>query len=113
METRGARVTLFIHSPKTAPTPMQHILALLIPLFGIAACTTLVGVRMLIGHKERLMELGAGRRSDHELEARMSRLEQTIETMSLEIERNGEAQRYLTRVLAKHLPAEAQDRLPK
>jgi len=69
---------------------------------------------MLIKHKERLAELGGGDGATHrELEARVMRLEQSIETMSLEIERNGEAQRYLTKVLAKHLPSAAQAEMPK
>jgi uncharacterized coiled-coil DUF342 family protein len=90
------------------------ILALLIPIFAIVGGITLGGVRMLIKHKERLAELGGGYGPSHrELEARLTRLEQSMETMSLEIERNGEAQRYLTKVLAKHLPAEAQEQLPK
>ena len=91
-------------------------LALMIPIVAIIGGLTMAGVRMLIRHKERMAELsgyGGGGASNRELETRVARLEQSIETMSLEIERNGEAQRYLTKVLAKHLPAEAQEQLPK
>src|SRR5690348_11049422 len=94
------------------------VVAVFIPICAILGGVTLVGVRMLIKHKERLAELsayggGQSGATQRELETRVARLEQTIETMSLEIERNGEAQRYLTKVLAKHLPAEAQASLPR
>lgn len=92
----------------------RHAIAILIPLFGLMASTVLVGIGMLIKHKERMAGLGAAGgtpRRDPELEERMARLEQALETISVEIERTGEAQRYLTKVLAKHLPAEAQDQL--
>ena len=90
------------------------VLALFIPITAIVGGLTIGGVRMLIKHKERMAELGDSRGpAGRDLETRVARLEQSIETMSLEIERNGEAQRYLTKVLAKHLPAEAQEQLPK
>lgn len=92
----------------------KHILAILIPLFAVIGVTVLSGVRMLIKHQERMAKLGNGKAAgDPELEARIARVEQVIESMSVEIERNGEAQRYLTKVLAKHLPAEAQEKLEK
>ena len=84
---------------------------LLIPAIAVLAIITVVmvavtnAVRMLIRHRERLAEassrpaLGEG-----QIEARLARLEQAVESIALEVERNGEAQRYLTKVLAKHLP---------
>ena len=95
---------------------MEGVLALTIPIVAILSVMVLTGLKSLIRHKERMAELSSGSRagpSGTEVEARLLRLEQSIETLSIEVERNGEAQRYLTKVLAKHLPAEAQEQLPK
>ena len=91
-------------------------LALMIPIVAIVGGVASTGLRAIIRHKERLIELRRGDDggpSGTEVDARLARLEQAIETISLEVERNGEAQRYLTKVLAKHLPSEAQEQLPK
>lgn len=92
-------------------------LSLLIPIVAILSVMGVTALRAIIGHKERLEQMrGANGRhgpSLSEMDTRIARLEQAIETLSIEVERNGEAQRYLTKVLAKHLPAEAQEQLPK
>ena len=92
----------------------RHAIAILIPLFGLMASSAFVMLAMIIKHRERMAGVGTeGRLRDPEIEERMARLEQAMESMAVEIERNGEAQRYLTKVLAKHLPGEAQEQLPK
>ena len=92
----------------------QHVLALFIPILAIVTVGGTVALRTLLRHKERMAEMGGGRgMSEVETETRLARLEQSIEAMSIEIERNGEAHRYLTKLLAKQLGPDGQADLPK
>ena len=90
---------------------------MLIPIVAIVSVCAVAALRAVMGHKERLEQIrgpnGGNGPTMTEMDTRMARLEQAIETLSIEVERNGEAQRYLTKVLAKHLPSEAQEQLPK
>ena len=79
-----------------------------IPLVvGIATPVALV--YRWLQHRERMARIAADARrpaavADGERLARMERLERAVESIALEVERVGEGQRYLTRVLADRPP---------
>jgi len=58
--------------------------------------------RMAFRHKEKMAELDARSRGgrDPEADARLARIEQAVDSMAVEMERIGEGQRFLTKVLA-------------
>lgn len=70
-------------------------------VFGIPGVVLIS--RMWFRHKERMSELGRGSsaRGEIEMNARLERMEQAIEAMAVELERVGEGQRFITRVLAE------------
>lgn len=57
-------------------------------------------VRMTYRHKERMAELRRGGAGDLDTQARLERLEQSMESIAVEIERIGEGQRFVTRLLS-------------
>ncbi len=67
-------------------------------VFGIPAAV-LFG-RMWLKHKEKMAELNARGPGSSDVELRLQRIEQAIEAMAVEMERVGEGQRFLTKVLA-------------
>jgi hypothetical protein len=80
-----------------------------LPAAAIGAVMLLTLAKMLIGHRERLAELRGGRgqlQTEPDVAARLARLEHAVDAIAVEIERNGEAQRYLMKVLAEHRPIE-------
>lgn len=63
--------------------------------------------RMLLRHKEKMANLSPS--SDtRAIDERLSRMEQSIEAISIEMERVGEGQRFVTKLLAERAP----ERLP-
>ncbi len=68
-------------------------------LFGIPALVMIT--RMLISHKEKMAGLASGTAPGlSAVDARLARLEQAVESIAIEIERVGEGQRFVTKVLA-------------
>jgi hypothetical protein len=68
-------------------------------VFGTAG-TVLFG-RMWFRHKERMASLrGGDDPRTAALEQRLERIEQAIETVAVEVERMGEGQRFVTKLLA-------------
>jgi hypothetical protein len=51
-------------------------------------------------HKERMATLVPGREQTEAVEARLVRIEQVMDAMAVEIERIGEGQRFVTKLLA-------------
>ena len=68
-------------------------------VFGLP--TVVIGVRMILRHKEKMATLNydAGRAFD--VEARLDRIEQAVEAIAIEMERVGEGQRFVTKLLAE------------
>lgn len=79
-------------------------------LVPIAFFVSLVSiVRMILRHKERRLELEAGRFANvgqGDGGVRLERMEQAIDAMAVEIERLSEAQRFHTRLLTDRQAAE-------
>ena len=75
-------------------------------IFAIPA--TVVFARMWFRHKEKMTTLSGG--SHHglgqpALEARLDRIEHAVEAIAIEIERMGEGQRFVTRLLSERAVA--------
>jgi hypothetical protein len=80
-------------------------LEVLIPIAFFVSTASIV--RMILRHKERRMELEAGRFStlgQGDGAVRLERMEQAIDAMAVEIERLSEAQRFHTKLLTERLP---------
>jgi deoxyribose-phosphate aldolase len=73
-------------------------------VFAIPALVVLA--RMWFRHKERMATLAGAPVRDTALEQRLERIEQAVETVAIEIERMGEGQRFVTKLLAARAPAE-------
>jgi hypothetical protein len=69
-------------------------------LFIVACVTTL---RLWFRHRERMTELSAARRTP-DADDRLTRLEQAVDAIAIEMERVGEGQRFITKVLADRPP---------
>ena len=68
-------------------------------VFAIPAIVLVV--RMAFRHKERMAELTGSTQNNAALEARLARIEEAVETIAVEIERMGEGQRFVTKLLAE------------
>ena len=66
-------------------------------VFAIPAAV--ITVRMWFKHTERMATLKGV--SNPMLEARLTRIEEAVETIAIEIERMGEGQRFVTKLLAE------------
>jgi cytochrome c-type biogenesis protein CcmH/NrfG len=71
-------------------------------IFGIVAAV--VSLRLLLRHREKMASIATSQ-SKPVAEERLERLEHAVEAIALEMERVGEGQRFLTKVLAERLPA--------
>ena len=72
-------------------------------MFGLP--TMAVMLRMLLKHKEKMAALRSPQ-DQSAIDARLERVEQAMDAVAIEIERIGESQRFLTKVLTdKSLPA--------
>ena len=76
---------------------------IIVPIvFGLP--TAAVMLRMLLKHKEKMAALRAPQEQSS-IDARLQRVEQAMDAVAIEIERIGESQRFLTKVLTdKSLP---------
>jgi hypothetical protein len=71
-----------------------------IPLvFSITA--TVAIVKMWLTHKEKMAGLSAPRDNASLLDARLERVEQTVESIAIEMERVSEGQRFVTKLLSE------------
>lgn len=68
-------------------------------VFAIPAIVLVV--RMALRHKERMAELTGSTQNNAALEARLARIEEAVETIAVEVERMGEGQRFVTKLLAE------------
>ena len=78
---------------------MQPEVVIVPVVFAIPAIV--IVVRMALKHKERMAALTAPAQSNAALDARLSRIEEAVETIAVEIERMGEGQRFVTKLLAE------------
>ena len=69
--------------------------------FVFGSFAMVASFRMLIKHKEKMAELNQGSRHTPAVDARLERVEQAIEAIAIEMERVGEGQRFLTRILSE------------
>lgn len=75
-------------------------------VFGIPA--VVIFARMWFRHVERMATLKGA--SNPMLEARLARIEEAVETIAVEVERMGEGQRFVTKLLTERT---AQQQLPE
>jgi hypothetical protein len=70
--------------------------------------------RMWFRHREKMAELSGTRNPG--LEARLTRIEEAVETIAIEVERMGEGQRFVTKLLtertAQQLPDASKNATP-
>jgi hypothetical protein len=78
--------------------------------FGIGG--SVIFARMWFKHRERMASLRGGGGRDTALEQRLERIEQAVETIAVEMERMGEGQRFVTKLLAGRAPAAAEPARP-
>jgi hypothetical protein len=73
---------------------------ILVPIvFAIPALV--VFARMWFKHKEKMASLAGAAPSNPMLEQRLARIEEAVETIAVEVERMGEGQRFVTKLLAE------------
>ena len=79
--------------------------AIVLPIvFGIPGAV--IYARMLFKHKEKMAALHAERRpEDIATQQRLERIEQTVDAIAIEMERMGEGQRFVTKLLAERAPS--------
>jgi hypothetical protein len=71
-------------------------------IFGFP--TLAVMLRTWARHREKMAQLRGSPESSANIEARLARVEQAVEAVAVEIERIGESQRFLTKVLTDARP---------
>jgi hypothetical protein len=90
-----------MHDPELVIVPV---------VFAIPALVMLV--RMSYRHKEKMASLEAGSPRQVDFEARLERIEQAVDTIAIEMERIGEGQRFVTRLLAERPAQQIPDQKP-
>ena len=79
-------------------------------LIGIPVVVTIpaivVIVKMWFSHKEKLAGLQGPRENSALLDARLERVEQTVESIAIEMERVSEGQRFVTKLLSERAQAQ-------
>jgi hypothetical protein len=86
-------------------------LEIAVPLV-VAVATSVAVFNRWLQHRERLAELAARPAVEAGDADRLARVERAVEAVALEVERIGEGQRYLTRVLGERPRASAPSALP-
>jgi hypothetical protein len=81
----------------------ESMITLAAIMIGIPGGVASLG--LWLHHRRRMTALTAAQRAP-EADARLERIEQAIEVIALEMERVGEGQRFLTKVLSDGLPAQ-------
>ena len=71
-------------------------------IFAVPAIVTIV--ILSFRHRERMAALHNSPAREAALERRLERIEQAIETIAVEVERMGEGQRFVTKLLAAREP---------
>ncbi len=75
---------------------------IIVPIvFGVPALATTIVIRMVLRHRERMAALTKPPAASQALDTRLERVEQAIDAMAVEMERVGEGQRFLTRILSE------------
>jgi hypothetical protein len=76
---------------------------IIVPVLTIVPTAAIV-IRMLLRHREKMATVRQTTdTSEHE--ARLARVEHAVEAIAVEVERVGEGQRFLTKVLTERLPS--------
>ena len=82
---------------------MSNPEVVIVPIvFGLPTIAWII--RMYFRHREKMAGLGALPPQPANIEARLERVEQAVEAVAVEIERIGESQRFLTKVLTESRP---------
>lgn len=68
-------------------------------VFGLPAAVAIA--RMYFKHHEKMAELQKGSQPSSEISARLERVESSIEAIAVEMERVGEGQRFVTKLLSE------------
>lgn len=71
-------------------------------IFGIPAAVWII--RMYFQHREKMAGLLPRAEASTNIEARLAHVEQAVDAIAVEIERIGESQRFLTKVLTESRP---------
>ena len=79
-----------MHNPEVIIVPV---------VFAIPAIVLLA--KMSFRHKEKMASLQAGPERRADFEDRLERIEQAVDTIAIELERIGEGQRFVTKLLAE------------
>lgn len=67
--------------------------------------------RMWFRHKEKMASLGSTPGPNPALEARLARIEEAVDTIAVEMERMGEGQRFVTKLLAERSATERSEKV--
>ncbi|MDB4874878.1 MAG: hypothetical protein JWM41_1324 [Gemmatimonadetes bacterium] len=67
--------------------------------------SAVIVIRMWFRHQEKMAGLGRPLESTPAIEARLERVEQSLEAIAVEMERVGEGQRFLTKLLSDRTQA--------
>lgn len=73
---------------------------------GTVGVVVMILVRMTYKHKEKMASLTSNPSTNPALDSRLGRIEDVVETIAIEIERMGEGQRFVTKLLAERTAAE-------
>ncbi len=73
---------------------------IIVPIvFGLPAAVAIA--RMYFKHQEKMAELHRGSGTDSQIDQRLERVESSIEAIAVEMERVGEGQRFVTKLLSE------------
>lgn len=82
---------------------MSNPEVVIVPIvFGLPTIAWII--RMYFHHREKMAGLGALPQIPANIDDRLARVEQAVEAVAVEIERIGESQRFLTKVLTESRP---------
>ena len=85
--------------PRVLPVYFPSEIIVVPVVFAIPAIVLVV--RMSLRHKEKMASLNSDGGRSLEIEARLERIEQAVDAVALEMERIGEGQRFVTKLLAE------------
>jgi hypothetical protein len=76
-------------------------------VFSIAA----IMLKTWLSHRERMKGLSITKQGSSPSDERLARVEQAVESIAIEVERIGEAQRFTTKLLSERAPEPAAGRI--
>lgn len=79
------------------PAPPELIGTVLV----VSITATVAIVKMWLSHKEKMAGIEAPKENSGLLDARLERVEQTVESIAIEMERVSEGQRFVTKLLSE------------